>query len=374
MKLTLPKENLAAALQLVTRAAATRSTLPVLTNVLLTAEGSRLRLSATDLELGITCQTLAQVHEAGATTIPARTFADLVKTLPNGEVSLSLKTATETLQIRCGSTKADLKGIPAEDFPPVEGQSSNSRLTLNIPNLKEMIQQVVFAASRDEARPVLTGVLLKATGNRLTLAAADGFRLAVAETTLDQEAEGDGFQVVVPARALVELARTLPSVGEVHLVPLPGRMIFLADNLQVISQLIDANFPEFEAVIPRTYATRAVLTKAAFLAACSQAAIFATQVNNVTRLAFTPSNGVPGQVLVAAQAAETGEQQSELPGSIEGKALTIAFNVRYLQDALKVIDVPEIVLEMTEPNCPGLLRPVGQEGFLHVLMPMHLSN
>ncbi|NUM46543.1 MAG: DNA polymerase III subunit beta [Anaerolineales bacterium] len=374
MKLTIPKNNLSSALQLAARAAATRSTLPVLANILLTAQNGYLRLSATDLELGITSQTLAHVQESGATTIPARTFADLVKTLPEGEVSLTLKPATETLHIRCGATKADLKGIPAKDFPPVEMQDTGKGLKVEIPTLKEMIQQVVFAASRDEARPVLNGVLLKAKGNRLTLAAADGFRLAVAEMSLAQEAVEDGFQVVVPARALVELARALPTAGEVHLAPLSGKIIFQTENLQVVSQLIDANFPEYEAVIPRTYETRAVLTKAAFLNACSQAAIFATHENNVTRLDFTPSNGVPGQVLVAAQAAETGEQQSELPGSVEGKPLTIAFNVRYLQDALKVIDVPEIALEMTAPNCPGLLRPVGQEGFLHVLMPMHLYN
>lgn len=372
MKLTLPKNNFSNALQVAARAAATRSTLPVLANILLTAEGGYLRLSATDLELGITSQTLAQVQEPGATTIPARTFADLVKTLPDGEVSLTLKPATETLQIRCGATKADLKGIPAEDFPPVEMQEAESSLAVPIPTLKEMIQQVVFAASRDEARPVLTGVLLKVSAYCLTLAAADGFRLAVAEASLEQEADGLGFQVVVPARALLELARVLPTDGEVQITPHPGRIVFRAENLQVVTQLIDANFPEYEAVIPRAYDTRAVLGKASFLNACSQAAIFAAQENHVTRLQFTPANGVPGTVLVSAQATETGEQQSELPGTIEGKSLAIAFNVRYLQDALKVIDAPEIMLEMTAPNCPGLLRPVGQEGFLHVLMPMHI--
>ena len=264
MKVSCLQENLARGLGTVARAVANRSTLPVLANVLLATDNGRLRLTATNLEMGISCWIGAKIDEEGSTTAPARTLVDLVNTLPNDRVEMELVVRTQTLKIRCGSFNNDLKGIDAQEFPPLPQASEEEGVTLNVEDLKEMIAQVAFAASSDDARPVLTGVLLEIDNGQLTLAAADGFRLSVRQAHLSSPGAGK-VRVIVPARALAELGRILTDGDETVTMVLPpnrGQVLFRSKNVELVSQLIEGNFPDYQGIIPTTSATRTVLPTA----------------------------------------------------------------------------------------------------------------
>ena len=212
MKVTILQENLARGLGIVSRAVSPRSTLPVLANVMIATDEGRLRLSATNLEMGITCWIAARIEEEGSTTVPARTFVDLVSTLPGEQVALSLDSSTQTLNVRSGTSTNDIKGIDAQEFPPIPVPDMEGAMQLNVVDFREMIHQVAFAASTDEARPVLMGVLVIVEGDQITMAAADGFRLSVRSATLSTPAP-QPVNIIVPARALSELAR-IASDGE----------------------------------------------------------------------------------------------------------------------------------------------------------------
>lgn len=376
MKVTVLQENLAHGLNIVSRAVSPRSTLPVLANVLMATDEGRLRLSATNLELGITCWIGAKIEEEGSTTVPARTFADLVSTLPAEPVNFSLNPATQTLNVRCGTSNTDIKCIDAQEFPPLPVPDLEGAVHINVADFKEMIQQVVFAASVDEARPVLMGVLMTIEGETLTLAAADGFRLSVRKGTLSQPAP-QPISVIIPARALSELARVAADGSESIAMILPkgrGQVVFRIKDVEVVSQLIDGTFPDYQQIIPRSYKSRTILSTPALLKACKQAEIFAREGSNVARLNIKSSGELePGSVEISAQSEETGSNETVVAATIDGIGLLIAFNVRYLREVLEVIKTPNVAIETTAPNAPGVIRPVGDDNFLHVIMPMHLG-
>ena len=376
MKVTVLQESLARGLSLVSRAVSPRSTLPVLSNVLVASDEGRLRLSATNLELGITCWIGARIEEEGSTTVPARTFVDLVGTLPQEQVSLSLATATQTLNVRCGASNTDIKCIDAQEFPPLPVPDMEGAILLNVADFKEMIAQVVFAASVDEARPVLMGVLVTAEGDRITMAAADGFRLSVRKGTLSQ-AVPQPFTAIIPARALSELARVASDGNETISMIMPngrGQVIFRMKEVELVSQLIDGTFPDYQQIIPRSYKSRTILSTPALLKACKQAEIFAREGSNVARLDIKSAGDLePGAVEISAQSEETGSNETIVAATIEGVGLLIAFNVKYLREALEVVKSPNVALETSASNAPGVVRPVGDDAFLHVIMPMHLG-
>ncbi|MCA1954799.1 MAG: DNA polymerase III subunit beta [Anaerolinea sp.] len=375
MKVTVSQQHLAHGLGLVSRAVSPRNTLPVLANVLIATDEGRLRLSATNLDLGITCWIPAQIAEEGAVTLPARTFADLIGTLPNDAVTLNLNVRTQTVNVRCGSNSTDIKGIDAQEFPPIPVPDLQTGVELNVAEFKEMIQQVAFAASSDDARPVLQGVMMNVTGSELTLAATDGFRISVRKSTLAEPAQKP-ISIIVPARALSELAR-IASDGEQTLVMnVPaerGQVIFHLKNAELVSLLIEGNFPDYRAIIPRSFKTHTVLSKGEFLNACKQAEIIARESNNVIRLNLTPTPDGPGKVELSAQSEETGASQISVDANIEGPGLLIAFNVRFLREVLDVLRTPSVVLETNANNTPAVIKPVGDENFTHVIMPMHLG-
>lgn len=385
MKVTVLQENLAHGLSIVSRAVSPRSTLPVLANVLVATDEGRLRLSATNLELGITCWIGAKVLEEGSTTVPARTFNDLVGTLAEKQVDMSLNVRTQTLNVRCGASNTDLKCIDSQEFPPMPVADLAQSLQINVADIKEMIQQVAFAASTDEARPILTGVLIKVDGNKITMAAADGFRLSVRKAELSSPAARP-VNAVIPARALNELARIAGDGDQsLSMVMPPGRgqVIFSMRDVELVSQLIEGSFPDYEQIIPRGCETRAVLSTSAFLKACKQAEIFAREGSHIARINITPGGELqPGTVEISGQSEETGFNQNIVDASIEGPNLLIAFNVRFLREVLDVVKTPNVALETTTDTSPGLVRPVGaQDGsqvgsseFLHVIMPMHLGS
>ncbi|MEN4042951.1 MAG: DNA polymerase III subunit beta [Anaerolineaceae bacterium] len=375
MKASVSQQQLAHGLSLVSRAVSLRSTLPVLANILVASDESRLRLSATNLELGISCWIGAQIAEEGAITVPARTFSDLINTLPNDTVHLSLNTRTQTLNVRCGSSVTEIKGIDAQEYPPIPAPDLSEGIQLKASDLKEMIQQVVFAASTDEARPVLQGVLVTVDGREITLAATDGFRISVRKTAL-AEPFPQPVKAIIPARALTELAR-ITSDGEqiVTMVVPPGRgqALFHLKDAELVSQLIEGNFPDYRAILPRSFKTTTIVSTPAFLKACKQAEIIAREGNYVIRLEITPGDNKPGQIEISAQSEETGSSEISVEATVEGSSLVIAFNVKFLREVLEVVKSPSDAMETNANNTPGMVRPVGDQDFRHVIMPMHLG-
>ncbi|MGH2538540.1 MAG: DNA polymerase III subunit beta, partial [Candidatus Promineifilaceae bacterium] len=277
MKLTVLQENLARGLNIVSRAVSTRSTLPVLANVLLATDGGRLKLATTNLEIAITCWTGAKVERGGSITIPHRTLSDLVSTLPPDRVDLVLDEKTNTLHLSCARIEANIKGIDADEFPLVPEPGQEERYRIETAVLKGMINQVAFAAANDDARPTLTGVLTRLRGKELTMAATDGYRLSLKTSPFTGSAEPP-IEVVIPARALAELGRVADDASEhIHITLPRGRnqIIFELDDVVLVSQLIDGHFPDFQPVIPQRFSTRTVLNTSEFAKACKMAEIFA---------------------------------------------------------------------------------------------------
>ncbi len=375
MKLTVSQQQLAHGLGIVSRAVSPRSTLPVLSNILLATDEGRLRLSATNLELGITCWIGAQVQENGSITIPSRILSDLVSTLPSDHVELTLNTRTQALNIHCGTSNFDIKGIDAQEFPPMPVPDLATGVELNVADFKEMIRQVSFAASTDEARPVLQGVMMNINENEITLAATDGFRISVRTASLSNPVSTP-IKVNIPARSLSELARiALDGEERISMVVPQGRgqVIFHLKDAELVSQLIEGNFPDYHAIIPHSFKTRAVLSTNEFLKACKQAEIIAREGNNVIRLNIQPRENETGVVEFTSQSEEMGSGEVVVDAAIEGPALLIAFNVRFLSEVLEVIGTPSTVLEVSANNTPGLISPVGDQTYKHVIMPMHLG-
>ena len=377
MKVTVLQENLARGLGTVSKAVSPRSTLPVLANVLIASDEGRLRLSATNLEMGITCWIPARIEEEGSTTVPSRTFNDLVSTLPSDQVSLKLDVQTQTLNVRGGTSTNDIKCIDAQEFPPLPVPDLEGAMQINSGDFREMIHQVAFAASSDEARPVLMGVLIQVDKDKLTMAAADGFRLSVRNAVLSAPV-ADPVSAIVPAQALKELARVAGDPEEPIYMVLPkgrGQVIFRVKDVEVVSQLIDGSFPDFNQIIPRSYKARTLVSTASLLKACKQAEIFAREGSNVARFNIKSAQGEmqPSEVEISATSEETGKNETIVEATVDGSGVLIAFNVKFLREALEVIRTPNVALETSAANAPGVVRPVGEDDFLHVIMPMHLG-
>ena len=378
MNVHVKQSQLAHSISMVSRAVSPRSTLPVLSNILIKTDEGRLRLSATNLELGITSWIGARIEGEGAITVPSRTFTDLVSNLPSEQVAITLDNSTQTLNVRCGTSETNIKGIDAEEFPPIPEPDLEAGVPLNITNFKEMVQQVAFAASTDEARPVLTGVLLKLDGDHITMAATDGFRISIREDDIPN-AVSHPIEAIIPARALVELSRIIGGTGEETLImTFPadrGQVIFHMDNLELASQLIEGTFPDFRAIIPTNFKTHTLLSTNGLLKACKQAEIIARDGTNVARLNIIPETGAanPGTLELSAQSEQTGSSEILVDASVDGVPLLVAFNVRFLREVLEVIKADNVWLETNAANTPGLLRPQGDDHFKHIIMPMHIS-
>jgi len=377
MKVTVLQENLTRGLSIVSKAVSPRSTLPVLANVLIASDEGRLRLSATNLELGITCWIPARIEEEGSTTVPSRTFNDLVSTLPADQVNLKLDVKTQTLNVRGGTSTNDIKCIDAQEFPPLPVPDLDGAVQINSGDFREMIHQVAFAASSDEARPVLMGVLVQVEKDKLTMAAADGFRLSVRKAILSTPVTGS-VSAIVPSQALKELARVATDPEEPIYMVLPkgrGQVVFRVKDVEVVSQLIDGTFPDYQQIIPRKYSSRTLVSTASLLKACKQAEIFAREGSNVARLNIKTSQGEmqPSEVEISATSEETGKNETIVEATVDGSGVLIAFNVKFLREALEVIRTPNVALETSAANAPGVVRPVGDDDFLHVIMPMHLG-
>jgi DNA polymerase-3 subunit beta len=377
MRVSCLQENLAKGLSIVGRAVAARSTLPVLGNILLATDNGRLKLSATNLEIGITCWIGAKVEEDGATTVPARTFVDLVNALPQDRVDMELTIKTQSLNVKSGRFANNIKGVDAQEFPIIPQPDENNAIHIAPDVLHKMIEQVVFAAAADEARPILTGVLAKFSGKTLTLAAADGFRLSV-RTALLTDGVDETLEVIIPARALAELGRIIGDQTEpvsITVTPQRSQILFHLTNIDLVSQLIDGKFPPYESIIPKASTTKSVIETNALLKACKAANVFAREAANIAKVNITPGDSLtPGHITIGATSAETGDNAGELDATVEGTPVEIAFNVKYLIDVLNVVGTDRISMETSNPSAPGLIRPIGDETFTHVIMPMHIGG
>ncbi len=375
MKVSCLQENLNRGLSVVSRAVSARSTLPILGNILLATDSGRLKLAATNLELGITTWVGAEVEKEGSLTVPARLLTDFVNSLPNEKVILEA-TSGQKIKVSSGHSSADLHGMDAEDFPPIPTVADEPTVKIEPGLLKEMINQVVFAAATDDSRPVLAGVLVKFDNGSLTMAAADGFRLAVKEHEVNVDAEG--MSVIVPAKALDALAKLMGDASEpieITITPNRSQILFHGENVDIISRLVDGNFPNYAQIIPKQSETRTVIDTQEFLRATKRAFIFARDSSNVIRLQLEPGNDLtPGRVLITATAAEVGSGADELQATIEGGGGQIAFNAKYLQDVLSVVNTGQVALETQAANSPGVIKPVGNGSYTHVIMPMHMAN
>lgn len=376
MKLSCLQENLSRGLGIVGRSVATRSTLPITQNILLATEQSRLKLAATNLEMATTCWIGAKVEQDGAITIPARLLIDFVNSLPNDLIEITLPTNSHTLELKSGRFQAHINGIDAEDFPPIPKISDGMTTNIEAAALREGITQVVFAAATEESRPVLTGINAEFEGEQLDLAAADGFRLAVHKMTLVSPVD-QKTTVIIPARSLNELNRLLGDQEEpVEIITnqQKSQILFRLKNAELVSQLIQGAFPNYSQVIPQSYSTRAVVDINEFLRVIKMSSIFARDASGIVRLVITPGAELtPGKITASAQAEEIGGNVSEIDALADGEEAKIAFNVKYLSDVLSVLHQAQVALEVTTPSSPGVIRPIGVDNYVHVIMPMFVQ-
>ena len=376
MKLSCLQENLNRGLNVVGRAVATRTTLPITNNILLATDQSRLKLSATNLEMAITCWIGAKIEEEGAITIPARLLTEFVSSLPSDKIDISLSPRTKTLELKCARFEARISGVDAKDFQPIPKIDEGITTKAEIEAIRQGIDQVVFAAATEESRPVLTGVDAQFNGDLLTLAAADGFRLAVYKLPLAAPVD-QPTEVIIPARTLAELNRLMADqeeAVEMTINPNKSQALFRLKNIELVSQLVQGTFPNYAQLIPQSYNTRMVVSVDAFLRATKTASIFARDGSGIVRLVITPGAELaPGKLTVSARSEEIGDDVGEIDATVEGEEAKIAFNGKYLTEVLSVLHEAQVALETTNPSSPGVIRPVGVDNYIHVVMPMFVQ-
>ena len=368
MKISCLQENLKHGLNVVSKAAATRTSLPITNNILLSTENSRLRLTATNLEMAITCWVGAKVSSEGSLTIPAVTLGKIVVELPDQLVEMEVSDK-EILSLNCGSIFSKISGTGTEDFPAIPQIKNGNTIKINANDFKKAISRVVFSAATDESRPILTGVYIEFNEKELILASADGFRLSVCTMPLDTEVSQSG-KIVVPARTLSEVIRLIgesdPSV-EITIDNEKNQALFRLKEIEIVTNLLAGNFPPYNQLIPKEHTTKAILDTASFTRGNRVARIFA-EGSGIVKLELANN-----KMAISARAEEVGENKSEIEAAVNGPANKIAFNGKYISDVLAVMHSSEVALEISNPQSPGILRPVGDNSYLHVIMPMFIQ-
>ena len=379
MKVICLQENLSAALADVGRAVASRTPLPITSNVLISTDAGRLRLSATNLELTITTWIGAKVDEEGVITVPARLLAEFVGSLPPEEVHLTGASGGRSLNVKCARFQANIAGTDPEEFPPTPTVEDGFEVDIAPDLLKQAIDGVAFAAATEDSRPVLTGVQIELKEGALVLAAADGFRLAVHETKLGDELP-EGSAIIVPAKSLQEVSRL--ASGQDYPVKIKvnegkTQALFQFETAAVVSQLIQGTFPNYSQLVPKEHVSKTTVDVGEFARATRAASIFARDGSGIVRLQTSESeeNGVSG-LSISARSEEVGDNEGEITATLEGDPAKIAFNSKYLTEVLNVLGHGMVALETSSPSSPGVLRPVSpSEGvsYVHVVMPMFVQ-
>jgi DNA polymerase III subunit beta len=369
MKASVSRDPLAAALQLVGRAVSSRGTMPSLGGILVSVGVDGLTVRATDMELALTrALSEVDVQSEGTVLLPGRLFADVVRSLPVGEVSLELRSEQRDVEIAAGGARFHLRTLPAEDFPRLPEPEGN---TVRLPGepLAATIELVARAASRDEVRPILTGVLLQAEGETLTMVATDSYRLSVKHTSLES-AVTQGLEANVPARALRELARIIAaeSVQEVEIALPRNQVVFGAGEVLLSSRLIEGQFPSWRQLIPESFEHEVRLPREELLEITRRISQLA-QRNAPLRFAF-----VEGELTVAAETPDIGDAAESMPAPYSGEPLEIAFNPQFLVEGIESVGSEELAVQLSSPLRPGLLRPVDGEDFSYLVMPIRLNT
>jgi len=374
VKITCKQQELSRGLSIVSHAVSSRSTLPILANILLSTDKGRLRLYATNLEIGINCWIDVEVHEEGTTTVPAKLITDLVNSLPQAPIDITVPEDSHTMNIKSLRSIVNIKGMDPSEFPlSPNTEGSDPPIVIDAAQLKEMISEVAFAAADDDSRPVLTGVLVQVNTGKVTFAAADAFRLAVRVSPLtdDNVLRND---ILIPARTLTELSRILPSEGAVRMIVTPNRsqVLFHTENIDLLSRLIEGTFPNFRQIIPKDHTTSAVVETKEFAAAVKSVAPFARDSSNIARIKIQGSG--EGTLTIEATAEDVGDNISTINSSVDGPEQQIIFNIKYLAEVLSIIDTPQVKLEVTSASRPGVLRPVSSADYTYVIMPMSTNR
>jgi DNA polymerase III subunit beta len=366
VKVTCAKDELTQALSLVGRAVSTRATVQVLGGVLLRAADGQMQLSATDMEISLRLSVEAQVEGDGAVVAPGRLLVDLARLLPESEVVLEHRPEQGVLEITSGPANFKLNTYSAEDFPKLPDVEGTQTFGVDSSAFLETVSRVARAASRDESRPVLTGVLVRFEGGKLIMAATDSYRMSVKETELAGGTASE-LEAIVPARALTELTRIAQDSGELQIGVQENHVVFDAGGIWLTTRRIDGQFPNYKQLLPETFEHEVALPREEFLEVVRRASVMA-QRNSPLRLRFAE-----GEVTVSAQTQDVGEAKESLPVPFTGEPLEIGFNPDFLRDGLESVESDEVALRLISPLRPGLLHS-DDESFSYLIMPIRLAG
>ncbi len=370
MKVQILQENLNKGLNTASRSISPKAQLPILANVLLKTDKNRLQISATNLETGVALWLGAKVEGEGEITIPAKILNEMVASLAPGKIDL--KAEGSSLKISADGYEASLNGIPAGEFPKLPVYSQESLFSFPSEKLLEAINQVAFSAATDEGRPVLTGVLFKLEGKKLSLVATDGYRLSLKTMEIEVPAKEE-FSLILPAKTLIEVGRIIaeekPSVVQLGFTKEQNQVVFVFADLELFSRVIEGEFPDYTKIIPQNFSTKLVLDRENFSRAVRVVSIFARDSANIVKIKI-------GQNLIemSANSPQVGENKNSLEAKLEGEESEIAFNYRFLQAFLAAISSQEVSLEMSGSLNSGVFRAAGDESFLHIIMPVRLQT
>jgi len=364
MEVVLDRDAFLKGLQMVQNIVEPRQTLPILANVLLEADGESVRLTATDLEVGARVSVPAKVGSKGAITVSARKLTEIVKELPAAAVALKV-TENVTVSLRCGGATYRLVGLAADDFPPVVPASPQSWVTLEAKTLREMLSQTSFAVSHDETRYALNGVLFVFQGKDVRMVATDGHRLALSTRSLGQGvASATG---IVPRKAVAEIMRVLGASEEVQIAITENQFVLQMPNFVMAARLIEGQFPNYDAVIPKTHPGRISAARSSLSAALRRVAVMAEERNKPVKLALSPA-----VLKVSASSQELGEAEEILEVDYAGEEMVIGFNSRYLLEAMAALEKDQVVFEIKDAQSPGVIKSVEDDGYCCVIMPMRI--
>ena len=366
MKLTLLADNLQRGITKVSHAVSPRSQLSILLNFLLVAKDGFLTISATDLEIGIISKISAKIDEEGSITVPAKTFLDLISSLSNEKVTLEL--VDTTLILTGNGIKTTFPTNDSADFPQVLADKGEKRTVFKKDVLEKEMGRIVFAASSDSGRPALSGVLIKGEGKGFVLVATDGYRLSLKKDFLESE-KSENTSLIVPARAVRELISMGDEDISLYISEKNNQVVFETPTTILVARLIDAEYPDYQKIIPQDFGTRAVFDRAEMLAAVKQGAVFAREASNIIKLSVEKE-----RIVVSANAPSVGENVVDFPAKVTGEENEIAFNAKYLLDLLGTVDDENLVFEMTGPLSPGVFKSEKDPGFLHLIMPIRVQS
>jgi DNA polymerase III subunit beta len=366
VKISSSKDELVSALSVVSRAVSTRSTVQVLSGILVRAKGDRVELAATDMELSLRLPLGAEVEGSGSVVVPGRLLVDLARLLPEGDVTLEQRAEEAVLEVTGGPSASRLHTYSAEDFPKLPDVESVQTFSVDRAAFLETAARVARAASRDESRPVLTGILVRFEGGRLVMAATDSYRMSVKETELETEGAPD-LEAIVPARALAELARIAADADGLRIGVQENHVVFNAGGVWLTTRRIDGQFPNYKQLIPETFEHQVALPREEFLEVVRRTSVMA-QRNSPIRLRFAE-----GEVTVSAQTQDVGEARESLPVAFSGEQLEIGFNPEFLRDGVESVDSDEVQLRLISSLRPGLIR-ADDENFSYLIMPIRLAG